>query len=120
MKDAPEGRTARAVILASGSEVEIALKAQVELLKLDVPTRVVSMVSMEVFGAQDASYQDAVLLEGVKRVAIEAAHPMSWHRWVGPDGVIVGIETFGASAPYQKLYEEYGITVGAVVNAVRG
>jgi transketolase len=120
LKDAPEGQTAKAVILASGSEVEIALKAQVELLKLDVPTRVVSMVSMEVFGAQDASYQSSVLPAGVKRVAIEAAHPMSWHRWVGTDGVIVGIETFGASAPYQKLYEEYGITAGAVVKAVRG
>jgi transketolase len=120
LKDAPEGQTAKAVILASGSEVEIALKAQVELLKLDVPTRVVSMVSMEVFGAQDASYQESVLLKGVKRVAIEAAHPMSWHRWVGIDGAIVGIETFGASAPYQRLYEEYGITAGAVVKAVRG
>jgi len=120
LKDAPEGQTAKAVILASGSEVEIALKAQVELLKLDVPTRVVSMVSMEVFGAQDASYQESVLLKGVKRVAIEAAHPMSWHRWVGTDGAIVGIETFGASAPYQRLYEEYGITAGAVVKAVRG
>jgi transketolase len=120
LKDAPEGQTPRAVILASGSEVEIALKAQIELLKLDVPTRVVSMVSMEVFGAQDASYQASVLLKGVKRVAIEAAHPMSWHRWVGVDGVAVGIETFGASAPYQKLYEEYGITVSAVVKAVRG
>jgi transketolase len=118
LKDAPEGQTAKAVILASGSEVEIALKAQVELLKLDVPTRVVSMVSMEVFGAQDASYQESVLLKGVKRVAIEAAHPMSWHRWVGIEGVIVGIETFGASAPYQKLYEEYGITAQAVVKAV--
>jgi len=120
LKDAPSGQEPKAVILASGSEVEIALKAQLELLKLDVPTRVVSMVSMEVFGAQDASYQESVLLKGVKRVAIEAAHPMSWHRWVGTDGVIVGIETFGASAPYQKLYEEYGITAGAVVKAVRG
>jgi transketolase len=48
-------------------------------------------------------------------VAVEAAHPMSWHRWVGPDGAMVGIETFGASAPYQRIYQEYGITPEAVV-----
>ncbi len=120
LKDAPDGIAPKAVILASGSEVEIALKAQGELLKLDVPTRVVSMISMEVFGAQEASYRDSVLPAGVKRVAIEAAHPMSWYRWVGADGVIVGIETFGASAPYQRLYEEYGISAAAVVKAVRG
>jgi transketolase len=53
-------------------------------------------------------------------VAIEAAHPMSWHRWVGADGVILGIEGFGASAPYQRLYTEYGLTTAAVVAAVRG
>ena len=120
LKDAPDGQAPQAVILASGSEVEIALKAQAELLKQDVPTRVVSMLSMEVFGAQDASYRDAVLPAGVKRVAIEAAHPMSWYKWVGTEGTVIGIETFGASAPYQKLYEEYGITAAAVVKAVRG
>jgi transketolase len=120
LKDAPAGQVATAVILASGSEVEIALKAQAELAAAGTATRVVSMLSMEVFGAQDATYQASVLPAGVKRVAIEAAHPMSWHRWVGTDGVIVGIETFGASAPFQKLYEEYGITAGAVVRAVQG
>ena len=120
LKDSPDGVAPKAVILATGSEIEIALKAQTELLKLDVPTRVVSMISMEVFGAQDAPYQASVLPAGVKRVAVEAAHPMSWHRWVGLDGAVVGIETFGASAPFQKLYEEYGITVAAVVKAVRG
>ena len=120
LKDAPAGQVAKAVILASGSEVEIALKAQAELAAAGTATRVVSMLSMEVFGAQDAAYQASVLPAGVKRVAIEAAHPMSWHRWVGTDGVIVGIETFGASAPFQKLYEEYGITAQAVVRAVRG
>ncbi len=120
LKDAPAGSTAKAVILASGSEVEIALKAQAELAAAGTATRVVSVISMEVFAAQDAAYRDAVLPAGVKRVAVEAAHPMSWQRWVGLDGVVVGIETFGASAPYQKLYEEYGITAAAVVKAVRG
>ncbi len=119
LKEAPEGQAPRAVILASGSEVEVALKAQVELLKRDVPTRVVSMASMELFASQTAAYRDEVLPPGVRRVAVEAAHPMSWYRWVGADGAIVGIEGFGASAPYQKLYEEYGITAAKVVAAVK-
>ena len=119
LKDAPEGSAPKAVIMASGSEVEIALNAQAALLEQGVPTRVVSMASMELFAAQPAAYQAEVLPEDVRRVAVEAAHPMSWYRWVGADGAIVGIDGFGASAPYQKLYEEYGITTAKVVAAVR-
>ncbi len=119
LKDAPEGAKPTAVIIASGSEVEIALKAQAQLASDGVGTRVVSMPSMELFAQQPREYQDSVLPPGVRRVAVEAAHPMSWHRWVGTDGAVVGIETFGASAPYQKLYEEYGITAKAVADAVR-
>ena len=119
LKDAPEGSAPQAVIMASGSEVEIALNAQAELLKQGVPTRVVSMASMELFASQPAAYQAEVLPPGVRRVAVEAAHPMSWYRWVGADGAIVGIDGFGASAPYQKLYEEYGITASRVVSAVK-
>jgi transketolase len=78
------------------------------------------MCSMELFASQPESYRASVLPHGPKRVAIEAAHPMSWHRWVGPDGVIIGIDGFGASAPYQRLYTEYGLTTAAVVAAVRG
>jgi transketolase len=120
LKDPPAGQSPRTVILASGSEVEIALDAQAQLLKQDLPARVVSMASMEVFAAQPQAYRDAVLPPGVRRVAVEAGHPMSWYKWVGSDGAVVGIETFGASAPYQKLYEEYGITAAAVVKAARG
>jgi transketolase len=119
LKDAPDGTKPSAVIISSGSEVEIALKAQAQLASEGIVTRVVSMPSMELFAQQPREYQDAVLPPGVRRVAVEAAHPMSWHRWVGTDGAVVGIETFGASAPYQKLYEEYGITAKAVANAVR-
>jgi transketolase len=119
LQDAPAGTTPTAVILASGSEVEIALAAQRELAAAGTPTRVVSMLSMELFAAQDAAYRAQVLPAGVKRVAIEAAHPMSWHRWVGETGTIIGIETFGASAPYQTLYREYGITAAVVVQAVQ-
>jgi transketolase len=118
LKDAPEGTTPKTVIIATGSEVEIALKAQTELAAKGVSTRVVSMPSMELFAQQTAEYQASVLPTGIRRVAIEAAHPMSWHRWVGADGAIVGIEGFGASAPASKLYQEYGITAQAVVAAV--
>ena len=120
LKDAPAGSTPAAVILASGSEVEIALQAQTELAAGGIATRVVSMCSMELFAAQDAAYQASVLPAGIRRVAIEAAHPMSWYRWVGDTGTIIGISTFGASAPAPTLYREYGITAEAVVRAVRG
>ena len=119
LKDAPAGSAPQAVIMASGSEVEIALRAQAELLAREVPTRVVSMASMELFASQPAAYRDEVLPPGLRRVAVEAAHPMSWYRWVGADGAIVGIETFGVSAPFQKLYAEYGISAAKVIAAVR-
>ncbi len=120
LKDAPAGTTPAAVILASGSEVEITLAAQAELASSGIATRVVSMCSMELFAAQDAAYRASVLPNGIRRVAIEAAHPMSWQRWVGDTGTIIGISTFGASAPAPTLYREYGITAAAVVAAVRG
>jgi transketolase len=107
------------VILSSGSEVEIALKAREQLAAAGIATRVVSMPSMELFAQQDEAYRESVLPRGIPRVAIEAAHPMSWHRWVGLDGAVIGIETFGASAPFQKLYAEYGITVENLVATVK-
>lgn len=120
LKDAADGQTPKAVIIATGSEVEVALKAQAELATKGIATRVVSMPSMEIFAQQPMEYQASVLPEGVRRVAVEAAHPMSWHRWVGVDGAIVGIDGFGASAPAAKLFQEYGITPQAVVAAVTG
>lgn len=107
------------VLLASGSEVSIALAAQDELARGGVKARVVSLPSHELFLQQPADYRNAVLPAGVPRVAIEAAHPMSWHRLVGDGGAIVGIETFGASAPYQRIYEEYGITTSRLVSEAR-
>ncbi|HET8770072.1 MAG TPA: transketolase [Gemmatimonadaceae bacterium] len=114
------GGSPKAVIIATGSEVEIALQAQTTLEAEGTPVRVVSMPSMELFAAEPREYHDEVLPHGIPRVAVEAAHPMSWYRWVGLDGAIVGIETFGASAPYKKIYEEYGITAGMVVETVKG
>jgi transketolase len=109
----------KVVILASGSEVDIALKARESLARESIGVRVVSMPSHELFAHQSAQYQDSVLPAGIRRVAIEAAHPVSWQRWVGTDGVILGIETFGASAPYQELYKQYGLTPARLVETVK-
>ena len=109
------GGTPDIVLMASGSEVEIAITARGYLAAHGVSARVVSCPSLELFAAQDAEYRDFVLPPAVARVAVEAAHPMSWYRWVGARGAVVGIDTFGASAPYQTLYKEYGITAEHVV-----
>jgi transketolase len=111
--------SARVVLLSSGSEVQVALDAAALLEKSGVAARVVSVPSHELFLRQDPAYRDSVLPAGLPRVAVEAAHPMSWYRLVGDRGTVIGIDRFGASAPYQRLYEEYGITPGAVAEAAR-
>jgi transketolase len=114
-----DGTMSRAAVIATGSEVSIALEAQQLLAADGIAVRVVSAPSLEIFAGQEATYRQAVLPSGMPRVAIEAAHPMSWHRWVGDNGIIIGIESFGASAPAPKLYAEYGITAARVVEAVK-
>jgi transketolase len=110
----------RVVIVGSGSETSVAVEAR-EMLEQDgVPARVVSMPSMELFAQQPDAYRASVLPPGVPRVAVEAAHPQSWHRWVGDTGAIVGIDRFGASAPASRVFAEYGITAEAVTARVRG
>jgi transketolase len=74
---------------------------------------------MEIFARQDQAYRDSVLPKGVKRIAMEAAHPMSWYRWVGDDGVILGIERFGASAPAPTIFTHLGITVDHMVKTAK-
>ena len=74
---------------------------------------------MEIFARQDQGYRDSVLPKGIKRIAMEAAHPMSWYRWVGDDGVILGIERFGASAPAATIYTHLGITVDRLVETAK-
>jgi transketolase len=109
-----------AVILATGSEVHLALDAARALAAEGRHVRVVSMPSIELFAAQPAAYRDAVLPPAVRvRVAVEAAHPQPWWRWVGDAGDVVGLDHFGASAPYQRLYQEFGITADAVADRVR-
>jgi transketolase len=118
LADAPGGRP-QVVLISSGSEVALVLQAQERLAAEGIRARAVSMPSQELFARQPAAYQDEVLPKGVRRVAIEAAHPMSWYRWVGADGAVVGIERFGASAPYTRIYEELGLTVDKLVAAAR-
>jgi transketolase len=107
------------VLMSSGSEVALVLEAQRRLEGEGLRARAVSMPSHELFAEQPESYRRDVLPPGVPRVAIEAAHPMSWQRWVGDSGVALGIGRFGASAPYARIYEELGLTVERVVEAAR-
>ena len=116
LADAPNGKP-DVVLISSGSEVALILEAYAKLTAKGVNARAVSMPSHELFAAQSAEYQAEVLPKGVKRVAIEAAHPMSWYRWVGTDGVILGIDRFGASAPYADIYKGLGLTVDKLVEA---
>jgi transketolase len=110
---------AQAVIIATGSEVEVALAAQDQLAKDGVKTRVVSMPCMELFEAQDAKYQQATLGGDVPRVAVEAGVRFGWDRWIGHDGGFVGMTGFGASAPAKELFKHFGITADAVAAAVK-
>ena len=112
-----KGGAPQVVLMSSGSELALALSAAEKLAERGVQARVVSLASHELFAQQPASYRESVLPPGVPRVAIEAAHPMSWYRWVGDDGVVLGIDRFGASAPYEKIYEELGLTVDKLVAA---
>ncbi|HET7630886.1 MAG TPA: transketolase [Gemmatimonadaceae bacterium] len=115
-----EGGKPRVVLMSAGSEVQFVLEARATLQKQGIPARVVSMPSHELFAAQDAGYRDQVLPPGIPRVAIEAAQPMSWHRWLlGAPGTAIGLDHFGASAPYERIYQEFGITADAVVKAAK-
>jgi transketolase len=108
------------LLIATGSEVSLALAAREQLEAQGVPTRVVSMPCMEAFRAQDAAYRESVLPKAVKaRVSIEAGVTFGWHEWVGDAGAAIGVDTFGASAPDKVLYEQYGLTVPAIVAAAK-
>ncbi|MEL0018874.1 MAG: transketolase C-terminal domain-containing protein, partial [Rickettsiales bacterium] len=109
----------RATILATGSEVEIALAARTALQADGIGTAVVSMPCQELFDAQDVAYREAVLGPENTRVAVEAAVRLGWDRYIGLKGGFVGMDGFGASAPAGALYEHFGITASAVEAAVR-
>ena len=110
--------TPEVIILSTGSEVSIALDALDALDEAEIKARVVSMPSWELFDAQDDAYQQSVLPDSVPlRVSLEAGVTLGWHKYVGTQGIAIGVDTFGASAPYQDIYEAYGITAKAVVEA---
>lgn len=114
-KGAPE-----AILLATGSEVHLALAAAVALGGEGRRVRVVSLPSLERFAAQPATYRDKLLPPKVRvRLAVEAAHPQPWWRWVGDAGDVIALERFGASAPYQRLYQEFGFTADAIAARLR-
>jgi transketolase len=114
-----EGAAPKVVLMSSGSEVALCIKARERLAAEGVAARVVSVPSLELFWKQDAAYRAEVLPAGVPRVAIEAAHPMPWYRLVGDSGAVLGLDRFGASAPYQRIYEELGLTVDTLVETAR-
>ena len=116
LKDAVD---AKATIFATGSEVEIALEAARSLETEGIAARVVSMPSFELFEAQDEAYRTQVLGETGIKVAVEAAIRQGWDRYIGADGIFVGMTGFGASAPAKALYKHFGITAEAVVKAVK-
>jgi transketolase len=118
LADTPGGKP-EVVLMGTGSEIELVLGAHEKLKADGRRPMAVSMPCMEYFAKQPQSYRDSVLPPGVPRVAVEAAAPQSWYRWVGERGAIVGIERFGASAPYQRIYKELGLTVDGVVAKAR-
>jgi transketolase len=114
-----EGAGARVAIIATGSEVSIALDAQRQLAASGVATRVVSMPCTSVFDRQDAAYRDSVLPKGMKRVAIEAGVSDFWRKYVGLEGEVIGIDRFGESAPAADVYKFLGVDAEHLVAAVR-
>lgn len=108
----------QAVIFASGSEVELALEAKAVLDDKGIATRVVSVPCFELFEEQDQDYKSALMGTETIRVGVEAAVRMGWDRFIGHDGVFIGMSSFGASAPYKQVYEHFGITSAAIISAI--
>ena len=108
------------ILMASGSEVQYIVGAQKKLQEQGINARIVSVPSWDLFDAQSPEYRDAVLPPSVRaRLAVEAGVPMGWHKYVGLDGDVIGIDRFGASAPYATIFEKLGFTVDNVVARAR-
>lgn len=118
--DAPGATRPTAIVIATGSEVHIALEAVQRLHREGMAVRLVSLPSWEIFEAESQEYRETVLPAAVRaRVAIEAAATFGWHRWIGEKGIALGIDHFGASAPADVLFREFGFTPERVIDAVR-
>ena len=111
--------TLQAVIIATGSEVDLALKAQLKLAEQGIHVRVVSMPATTVFNRQDADYRNRVLPKGIVRIVVEAGISAGWYQYVGLEGAVIGIDHFGESAPAGQLFKEFGFTVENVVATVK-
>ncbi len=115
-----DGEMPDLIIIATGSEVHLALEARDVLISDGVKTRVVSMPSFELFDAQDSEYREKILPQAVTaRISVEAASPQGWHKYVGSDGDVIGISSFGASAPHDVLFEKFGFTVDNIVERAK-
>ena len=109
--DAPD-----VILIGTGSEVQLCMKAQETLLTQGVKARVVSMPSWELFAAQDRSYRESVLPRRIrKRVTVEAAATLGWRQWAGDEGVVIGVDRYGASAPGEEIFMRLGITAERIV-----
>lgn len=109
----------RAIVIATGSEVPLALGAQKMLADQNIPVRVVSMPSTTVFDRQPPEYRDSVLLKDVPRVAVEAGVSDFWRKYVGLEGAVIGLDRFGESAPAEDLFKHFGFTAENVANVLR-
>jgi transketolase len=114
-----DAQDARAIIIATGSEVQLAIGAQKALAQEGIAVRVVSMPSTSVFDRQDQAYRESVLPRGTKRIAVEAGVTDYWRKYVGLEGAVVGIDTFGESAPAEEVFKHFGFTVENVVQTVK-
>jgi transketolase len=118
LSEAADGKP-QAIIIATGSEIGLAMSAQQALAESGIKVRVVSMPCTSLFDRQDQAYKDSVLLNGVKRVAVEAGTADFWYKYVGLEGAVVGMTTFGESAPAGDLFKHFGFTVDNVVKTVK-
>ncbi len=118
LSEAADGKP-QAIIIATGSEIGLAMSAQQALTESGIKVRVVSMPCTSLFDRQDQAYKDSVLLNGVKRVAVEAGTADYWRKYVGLEGAVVGMTTFGESAPAGDLFKHFGFTVDNVVKTVK-
>jgi transketolase len=120
LRDSSNGGEPDLILIATGSEVSLIVEAAETLEGDDIAVRVVSMPCMDTFEAGDESYRDEVLPPSCRaRVAVEAASPMGWYRWLGAEGIFIGMETFGESGPYMDVYEHFGITAERIAEAGR-
>jgi transketolase len=120
LADPPEGDP-ELILIATGSEVALALDAHEELLADGVRSRVVSLPCWELFDRQDQDYRESVLPPGVRaRVSIEEAATLGWDRWVGPEGAMIGMHTFGSSAPLKDVQSKFGFTPDRIVETAKG